>query len=101
MFFPHACILEIKKLNLDRVSRFFTFILESAQLHQLLCYFMGCVAKTGAADGRVTDVSAQPHLHAQIQPVQVASLPSFHHLIMCALVSELPTVLPTSSRDGE
>ena len=61
----------------------------------------GCVAKTGAADGRVTDVSAQPHLHAQIQPVQVASLPSFHHLIMCALVSELPTVLPTSSRDGE
>lgn len=63
--------------------------------------FEGCVAKTGAADGRVTDVSAQPHLHAQIQPVQVASLPSFHHLIMCALVSELPTVLPTSSRDGE
>ena len=92
----------MQKLTITRPDDWHLHLRDGAALKAVLPHTVrGCVAKTGAADGRVTDVSAQPHLHAQIQPVQVASLPSFHHLIMCALVSELPTVLPTSSRDGE
>jgi len=46
-------------------------------------------------------VSVHSRLHAQIESVQVATLPAGNYLAMRTLVFSLAIVIPTSGRNGE
>lgn len=61
----------------------------------------GCVAKKVGGDKLRNSRSKFPLPNVQVQPVQVATLPSPNHPSLRSLVSQLSTVVPPSRRDGE